>query len=339
MEEKNLTSLVITIVVALIVTGAVLVPIINGLSGDNSEISGETITNDGNRDVFFLSAENGRNYDLYMIEDENYDNGYYFSYSENADTDSSAIKWTINSSAWVRIFADGWYGDADGEKFSIYPTTPEMTEMLGDSNGVYVSPHISVRGMDAICEIIVSNTNEVTETVTLHNLRYVTAPEERADTVYISNQSPVTYPYVEDTSKIGVYVEDWTNFTDIAVFGYGVAGDSSFGYVEMPDFDSTIAVEGTDGQFVIEDGILKGFSITELYYDNGRTVEYLLDDLHDDYEILCLVPYKIGESEESGNDLGTTGVIMAVIPIFVVLAILIYAVQFLRTKPDYEVVE
>lgn len=41
-----------------------------------------------------------------------------------------------------------------------------------------------------------------------------------------------------------------------------------------------------------------------------------------------------GGSSDSGSDLGTVGTIIGVIPIFVVLAILIYAVQYLRTRPE-----
>lgn len=377
-DNKSLTSMIIAVVVALIVTGAVLVPIIGGFT-DNDGGEGGGSGGGGTEEAVYTFGEAYRQvypdwpYESYRVYNSTVQGSSPFSITTSDIVDIldnfrsmniardffillaqiTVDTLQIDASIMVSEYTGGGLEysatfmiqpfDGDSYNVNIFDTYASQNEQQGkqgsfefvcSSNGAYAlnmtyydynagaMQSNSYSGQTSFISFLSENEEGYYDllgaVMSMSNGLVICPLSEGQDCV-------VPYSYIH-------FLEDDSEEYGASVFNANITLNTSDMEFEVTGLPEGVRIWGgiasTDSGYIASD--LSGnplFSSTEYPYEGEI------------YPMDIYLPTRTGtegddDSSSGGNDLGTTGVIMAVIPIFVVLAILMYAVQYLRTKPE-----
>lgn len=369
MEQNVFLTKMIGIIVAVIVTAVVLMPICNSLTEGDGGSGGETVlvTNSGEyyyNDVGKDIGATTYTFPTSLTEDDlkmaniAVNGTSVLEYPMPEWVSETAFD-VVGTSVPLFIFktADGKYGvegvsaggvsTEDGDTFT---DAEEITANAGLIYYRYILGEEEVSSAFSFMSLFLNDVTSNSPTVTIDNgtVSYSGFAEGNLESLngeYLLRLS--------DSKTEGDYCLADNNQSDSQMF---VASDTEmymwniFGsvYVETDDdVGSIVTREGCTSLFGAgtvdtiasnseafnkwENGLT--FEVVKTTADNGLLSISSMEVGGNDQNYFgrYIVPTKITESSsESGSDLGVAGTILAVVPIFVVLGILMYAVQYLR---------
>lgn len=367
--------MVITVVVALIVTGAVLVPIIGGLS-DNDGGNGSGGSGGG-------EGTTGTVYTLDEYYGQTYPDWPYKSYQVYSPAVQGSSPFNITTSDIIGILDNmREMGIESGFRISVAEVFCDNIVIHGiivvdEYTGGVLQYSFSYQVMDKTTTVNSVYQGQVFDTYTAQN--QMQGKQGSFDFVcsssgaYTLNVTYYDFDMSSMQSKTNSGQAEFISFLSENENGYYNASMVQYGVSEVPVFDGQkyIMILATLSQTSVSTQYLNAemtpdtsnatFTITatgdghtytasgqliQLDSYNGIILQYdslsvePSDQMVRLYEVFISTQGTVEGGGESGgssdNDgLGTTGTIMAVIPVFVILAILMYAVTYLRKPEDY----
>lgn len=260
----------------------------------------------------------------------NYDEGiYYISYTdplENPDADMFEV--TVNSSilhpsiigeSWVLQMCDYYNMDSSAPYYDTYKTCWEYWELVDAENDEWNQYYGMVSISDGIATFNGYDTEDwsgVTFTLPSAPLYY---PDADGEYVYPSQNSTI---YMDENSQFVLFLEGG----DCLVIG--TMGDYT---IDNP-YDMFYDIDNLS--FDISDMKLTAINYTIVNGDG----EDNYDETITEFEwTVCIMSRTVGGqsiddggSDGNGSNLGVAGTIIGIIPIFVVISILMYAVTYFR---------
>jgi len=370
MEDKSITSMIITVLISVVIVGAVLVPILGEVSdnggngGGNGGSSGESeqviLTNIGES-----IGVTGLSYKSYQIVDTNVGTGSEMPIVEYTLDDLREIESTLKTYDWssmretkfpvIMIYEDTEQFVAGTELVEIYYDSSSSELCIGLQMDIFSPFDVPIDYFGSLEFGINSDhhywynakyyrgeeiTDEKVTTIVPQYLQSIQQSEEGWIDL-MTNLSPNVK--ITDGSELFIQVNGGSrdihlyNFVKISItkdmienntlsFTVSVADENS-GDIYSVDYTMSLLPTETEGiwTFSLADdltGIIKDSS--------GTTVE---ESSANGYPLYATTyGYTQSESESGSGSGGMSNVLLGIIPVFVLLGILIYAVQYLR--PD-----
>lgn len=343
-EEKSITSMVITVVVALIVTGVVLVPIIQGLSGGDNGSEGGGDSNLGT--YHYLTAKEGENHTLSISETDSsaiveYDGETLVTMEKGTEAWILPIMATNDDIGgenaeflWVlyyhidKVSGQGsvWFeGQSITDSTTISPVLPQDYSISGKSVSELESEciwHIAEEGDLALVDKPIMGVDDTIYFAYFNQDGLETEGNPNVSTIkYVGIMGIGTLETLSENIYCPSSMYDWETIDN--------ATSESGDYYDLESYPNN----WQEGDITIDtsetsDGIrLNGISVIT-HWENTANPTWTQNITK------FIVPVKEGGSSSDNGDLGTTGTILSVIPVFVILAILLYAVQYLRARPE-----
>lgn len=303
--------MIITVVISMVVVGVVMIPIFNGIANDNGGDDG----GGGSPEVVYENPASIFNYAYYDNTGQIEDFEITFSMSQ--------LDITIN-----------------GEEFVFDLETMRMSNILVP---IFASSSVIVGQVEGFATMVLdSNTIDIvtvgTEGTLVCQDGTVTVTMNVSPDPYSFQVDEPCYYYKKD-GDYGIYTaeriaEGLYADADVGIIPYGIFNTDNRRLMIANNVYHDYGGEG-DGYAMYELTESDG-KITNISWEIMGEVYDLTEVIAPESEsgLVAFFPHSVGESgggsSDSGSDLGVAGTILAVIPIFVVLSIIMYAVQYFR---------